>query len=206
MDRRMVSGAARWRATSGTGRRDAHGRPRFERRPIAARLCAGAARRGYARASSWVEDPMKTATPFSAVRPDAARFGSRPALRAGLATVITILLVACTQSMKLTKDDSPVVLAGLAIQAPNPGEPGPMKVQTLFYGSGKDKRRAEYRDSVRIKTKSVDGSAFVKMEPAEERTRRSHWGFDAKSYPLNGRVWYPEGPGPFPLVLVVHGN
>ena len=24
--------------------------------------------------------------------------------------------------------------------------------------------------------------------------------------PLNGRVWYPEGAGPFPLVLIVHGN
>jgi dienelactone hydrolase len=24
--------------------------------------------------------------------------------------------------------------------------------------------------------------------------------------PLNARVWYPDGPGPFPLVLVVHGN
>jgi dienelactone hydrolase len=24
--------------------------------------------------------------------------------------------------------------------------------------------------------------------------------------PVNGRVWYPEGPGPFPLVLIVHGN
>jgi ATP-dependent Lon protease len=24
--------------------------------------------------------------------------------------------------------------------------------------------------------------------------------------PLNGRVWYPDGPGPFPLVLIVHGN
>jgi dienelactone hydrolase len=24
--------------------------------------------------------------------------------------------------------------------------------------------------------------------------------------PLNARVWYPEGPGPFPLALIVHGN
>ncbi|HEY2824132.1 MAG TPA: hypothetical protein VGI83_01160, partial [Gemmatimonadales bacterium] len=26
------------------------------------------------------------------------------------------------------------------------------------------------------------------------------------SLPLNGRVWYPDGDGPFPLVLIVHGN
>ena len=24
--------------------------------------------------------------------------------------------------------------------------------------------------------------------------------------PLNARVWHPAGDGPFPLVLVVHGN
>ena len=25
-------------------------------------------------------------------------------------------------------------------------------------------------------------------------------------FPINGRVWYPAGDGPFPLVLIVHGN
>ena len=24
--------------------------------------------------------------------------------------------------------------------------------------------------------------------------------------PVNGRVWYPHGGGPYPLVLIVHGN
>lgn len=32
------------------------------------------------------------------------------------------------------------------------------------------------------------------------------WGFDEENLPLNGRVWMPEGDGPFPLVLMVHGN
>ena len=36
--------------------------------------------------------------------------------------------------------------------------------------------------------------------------RNSYWGFTPKEMPLNARVWYPDGPGPFPLVLVVHGN
>ncbi|HEV8053083.1 MAG TPA: hypothetical protein VGP47_11365, partial [Parachlamydiaceae bacterium] len=31
-------------------------------------------------------------------------------------------------------------------------------------------------------------------------------GFDSSNIPLNGLVWYPEGEGPFPLVLIVHGN
>jgi hypothetical protein len=26
------------------------------------------------------------------------------------------------------------------------------------------------------------------------------------SLPINTRVWYPEGDGPFPLALIVHGN
>ena len=29
---------------------------------------------------------------------------------------------------------------------------------------------------------------------------------DEKHLPVNARVWYPDGPGPFPLVLIVHGN
>jgi dienelactone hydrolase len=36
--------------------------------------------------------------------------------------------------------------------------------------------------------------------------RRWYWGFDAKQFPLNGRVWFPDSVGPFPLVLIVHGN
>jgi dienelactone hydrolase len=118
-----------------------------------------------------------------------------------------ILLAACAQRTVLTKDDSPVVLNGHAIQAPNPGLHGPLTVRTLFYGSGTDKRRAEYRDSVRIKTKPVDGSAFVKIDDqVQAKTRKKRWGFDVKQLPINGRVWYPAGSGPYPLVLVVHGN
>ena len=33
-----------------------------------------------------------------------------------------------------------------------------------------------------------------------------YWGFGFDKLPLNGRVWFPEGIGPFPLVLIVHGN
>jgi dienelactone hydrolase len=36
--------------------------------------------------------------------------------------------------------------------------------------------------------------------------RTSYWGFDVTELPLQARVWYPDGDGPFPLVLVVHGN
>ncbi|MFO7980294.1 MAG: hypothetical protein R6V00_05615, partial [Candidatus Aminicenantes bacterium] len=38
------------------------------------------------------------------------------------------------------------------------------------------------------------------------KLRHWFWGFDFEKFPRNGRVWYPSGQGPFPLVLCVHGN
>jgi dienelactone hydrolase len=98
-----------------------------------------------------------------------------------------------------------VVLSRQAIEGPSPAEPGPFAVQTLYYGSGTDRNRAEYRDSVTIVTDSVDASKLVSLG-GSAKDRNDYWGFTPKGFPLNGRVWYPEGEGPFPLVLVVHGN
>jgi dienelactone hydrolase len=115
-------------------------------------------------------------------------------------------VAACAQSLKLSPDDSNTVLSQQAIAAPNPGQTGPYRVKYLTYGSGTDQRRAAYRDSVTVRTRAVDASPFVKMPPAEAKRRRKTWGFDIKHSPLNGRVWYPDGPGPFPLVVIAHGN
>src|SRR5262249_53546245 len=41
---------------------------------------------------------------------------------------------------------------------------------------------------------------------AQGWARTRYWGFDARKLPIQGRVWYPKGDGPFPLVLIVHGN
>ena len=113
---------------------------------------------------------------------------------------------ACTQSLKLAKDDSAVVLSHQLITAPNPGDKGTYPVLTMYYGNGTDKHRREYKDSVKIKTPTVDASPFVEMSPDVAKDRDGYWGFGVKKYPLNGRVWYPAGDGPFPLVLIVHGN
>jgi hypothetical protein len=88
----------------------------------------------------------------------------------------------------------------------NPSEPGPYSVMTLFYGSGTDLRRSEYGENVDIITKSVDGSLYLWFDKWEGRIRELYWGFGPQELPLNGRVWYPHGEGPFPLTLVVHGN
>ena len=110
------------------------------------------------------------------------------------------------QPMKMTKDDSPVVLAHQVVTAPNPALDGTFAVRTLVYGAGTDKHRSAFRDSVTLRTKPVDGSALVSATPEIAKVRHKYWGFDFKKLPLNGRVWYPQGDGPFPLVLVVHGN
>lgn len=89
----------------------------------------------------------------------------------------------------------------------DPGAKGAYPVQKLFYGAGNDIRRPEYGPSVALKTRTVDASDFFKEFKGWKRwARKKYWGFDIDKLPLNARVWYPEGPGPFPLVLIVHGN
>jgi dienelactone hydrolase len=105
-------------------------------------------------------------------------------------------------SWKPPADSMPAQLA-----APDPSLSGPFHVQKLFYGVGNDIRRPEYGSSVAIKTRTVDASDFFKdFEGWKRWSRKKYWGFDVDKLPLNARVWYPEGPGPFPLALIVHGN
>jgi dienelactone hydrolase len=93
------------------------------------------------------------------------------------------------------------------LSAADPSAPGAYRVLTLFYGVGNDIRRPEYGSSVAIKTHTVDASDFFKDFKGWKRwARKKYWGFDMDKLPLNARVWYPDGPGPFPLALMVHGN
>ena len=123
------------------------------------------------------------------------------------ALVLSAAATGCLlQPPSLAPSDAPRVLAARTLDAPHPAEPGPYAVRTLTYGSGADKRRAEYRDSVTYVTASVDASPFVSFAAGLAKSRQKYWGFDTKAFPRNARVWYPDGDGPFPLVLVVHGN
>jgi len=93
------------------------------------------------------------------------------------------------------------------ITATSPAEMGTYAVKTLTYGSGKDLHRSEFAEGITIKTDSVNGVPFLdNWEGFSGWYREKFWGFDAKSLPVNGYVWYPEGDGPFPLALIVHGN
>jgi dienelactone hydrolase len=59
---------------------------------------------------------------------------------------------------------------------------------------------------VTLKTASVDGSKLADVPGQAGKDRTKYWGFGFNKMPVNGRVWYPDGAGPFPLVLIVHGN
>jgi hypothetical protein len=94
-----------------------------------------------------------------------------------------------------------------ALAAPDPSVSGSYKVKTLFYGHGDDLRRTEYGASVAMRTNTADASPFFPdFTGWTARLRKRYWGFGMDRLPLNARVWYPQGEGPFPLVLMVHGN
>ncbi|GHE50623.1 hypothetical protein [Roseivirga thermotolerans] len=93
------------------------------------------------------------------------------------------------------------------IELNNPAEAGPYPVEFLTYGSGKDKHRPEFGENVNIVTDSVDGSRLIDdWNKLSGKIRSWYWGHDDKALPINGRVWYPQGDGPFPIALIVHGN
>lgn len=90
---------------------------------------------------------------------------------------------------------------------PDPSEEGSYTVLRLSYGSGEDRRRNEYGKEADIVTPGVNGAAFLSSwEGLHGKLRTWYFGFDRYSLPLNAKVWYPEGEGPFPLVIAVHGN
>jgi len=127
---------------------------------------------------------------------------------AASANVYFVWFFAHTGSMeKIIAWKPPAESMPAKLAAENPSEKGPYRVQKLFYGVGNDIRRPEYGTSVAIKARTVDGSDFFKDFKGWKRwARKKYWQFDVDKLPLNARVWYPEGPGPFPLALIVHGN
>ena len=88
----------------------------------------------------------------------------------------------------------------------NPGLNGDFRVNHFTYGNGTDIRRDEYAD-VKYKTETVDATKIITdWKDKKAKWRKKYWGFGNDEFPINGRVWMPEGDGSFPLILVVHGN
>ncbi len=132
-------------------------------------------------------------------------------LASAVALALVPVVTACRGTLQLAPDDSGTVMSRQLLEAPDPALPGPYAVKYLTYGTGTDRQRAAYRDSVAFRTKSVDASKLVALG-ASAKSRKKYWGFGPDAFPVNGRVWYPDpasaarGAAPFPLILVVHGN
>ncbi|HET7169167.1 MAG TPA: hypothetical protein VFI69_08175 [Candidatus Limnocylindrales bacterium] len=93
--------------------------------------------------------------------------------------------------------------AGLA----DPGAPGAYEVVRWTYGSGRDARRPAFGGDADVITPTVDASSVLPvLGNGADEIRRWFWGFGAEALPLDGLVWMPRGAGPYPLVLIVHGN
>lgn len=90
---------------------------------------------------------------------------------------------------------------------PDPSQPGSYPVERFSYGSGRDRHRAEYGANADWITPSVSVDKDVwDLYGFAGAYNRWFWGFDLTAMPLNALVWAPEGDGPFPLVLIAHGN
>ena len=89
----------------------------------------------------------------------------------------------------------------------DPSLAGDYGIDSLTYGWGKEKPRPEFGPEVDLLTEAVDGSSFLDgWEKFSGKMRSRYWKMGPDSLALNGKVWYPLGEGPFPLVLMVHGN
>ena len=128
------------------------------------------------------------------------------AMVAGLVLLVTLASLSIMPGWQQGTAQRPGV-AVPAIDLPDPGSTGPFTVSTLTYGSGHDRHRSEFGHAVTLRSNAVDGSKFIDgWEGYAGWARTRYWGFDAAALPLNGRVWMPDGDGPFPVVLIVHGN
>ncbi|MFT3773177.1 MAG: hypothetical protein QM820_47970 [Minicystis sp.] len=112
------------------------------------------------------------------------------------------------------RDNKPVIDAAAAsrvevphLDLPDPSAEGTFAVKFLTYGSGTDRRRPEYAAGAALRTKTVDGRPFFDgwQGGIEGWARTRYWGFDPHKLPLNARVFYPDTPGPHPVVIIAHG-
>src|SRR5699024_1952323 len=85
----------------------------------------------------------------------------------------------------------------------NPAVNGDYDYSFFTYGSGKDIQRPEFGDTVDEVTETIDASDLITNWKDD---RSDFWGYDETNLPINGRTWMPKGQGPFPVVLMVHGN
>ena len=108
---------------------------------------------------------------------------------------------------ELSSEDGTSVTTLGELGIADPSKKGNFEIDVFTYGSGTDKKRPEYADGVRLKTPTVDASLLLpEWKGKKKKWREKYWGFGVDSFPLNARVYMPKGEGPFPMVMMVHGN
>ncbi|NIO41746.1 MAG: hypothetical protein GTO41_17160, partial [Burkholderiales bacterium] len=94
-----------------------------------------------------------------------------------------------------------------AVELADPTARGNYSFEYLTYGAGENARRPEFGAERDLEARTVDISGLLpEWKDFKQEMRERYWGISLKEAPLNGQVWAPEGNGPFPLVLIVHGN
>jgi dienelactone hydrolase len=140
--------------------------------------------------------------------PNAGAVRGRALLGAALAASLTAAVAAWWWWPGSAAPVPPLAAGGAPhLTLPDPGAPGQLPVATLRYGSGLPGWRPEYGAAAALRTTPVDLADLVRVGPVARPARRAALGFDLDAVPRNAVVWYPgEGEGPFPLMLVAHGN
>ena len=84
----------------------------------------------------------------------------------------------------------------------NPSLPGNYSHTVYFYATP-GQRTDPYPGQNALAASTADASELLR---GWSGIRRAQLGFEPDALPLNAQVWMPEGEGPFPLTLIVHGN
>ncbi len=89
----------------------------------------------------------------------------------------------------------------------DPSAKGNYQFTRFTYGSGVNRMRPEFGEEIDYQSETVSGKYILPTWKGDQAEKRSwYWGFGIDEWPLNGITWMPEGDGPFPVVLIVHGN
>jgi dienelactone hydrolase len=91
--------------------------------------------------------------------------------------------------------------------ASDPGAPGAFEYDEFTYGSGTPQQQGRYAERSDVRSRTVDiGSVVEGFDGWQARLHGLYWGFPLSETPLNALVWQPRGDGPFPVVLILHGQ